>query len=196
MTKKEMREKAQELRDNIRASDKKIFDKSISQNLFSWKCYQKARCIFCFVSFRSEVNTFNILETSIAEGKTIAVPQINLKTGEMKAKVIKDLKKDLCPGEYGILEPTAPCREVDYSKLNLIIAPGLAFTLTGARLGYGGGYYDRFIQKNSSIPVCTLAYHVQIIDYLPIKKHDIPVDYLITEKGLINTGRGKHEKRV
>lgn len=191
-----MREKAQELRDNISATDKKIFDNSISQNLFSWIYYQKAGCIFCFVSFRSEVNTINILETSISGGKTIAVPQIDLKTGEMKAKIIKDLEKDLCPGEYGIREPAALCKEADYSMLDLIIAPGLAFTLTGARLGYGGGYYDRFIQKNCNIPVCALAYNVQIVDYLPLKEHDIPVDYLITEKGIINTGRGKHEKRV
>ncbi|RKX96232.1 MAG: 5-formyltetrahydrofolate cyclo-ligase, partial [Spirochaetes bacterium] len=76
------------------------------------------------------------------------------------------------------------CPEADYSKLDLIIAPGLAFTKKGERLGYGGGYYDRFLSKYSEIPVCALTYEALITDSLPVKENDIAVDYLITEKGI------------
>jgi 5-formyltetrahydrofolate cyclo-ligase len=188
MTKKEIRKMTQEIRDGIETEEKKILDDLIIKNLFSWDIYKKASYIFCYVNFRSEINTSKILKTAMTEGKTVTVPKIDLKAGLMKAYVIENINKDLIPGEYGIMEPMDICHEADYSKIDLIIAPGLGFTKNGGRIGYGGGYYDRFIQKNSNIPVCALTYDRLVLDYLPVKDHDVPVDYLITEKSVKNTG--------
>jgi 5-formyltetrahydrofolate cyclo-ligase len=123
--------------------------------------------------------------------KVVAVPKVNLKTGTMQAFIITDLIKDLRPGEYGILEPVPSCKEADYLKMDLIISPGLAFTLKGERIGYGGGYYDRFLQKITGVPICALSYDRLVIGYLPVKNNDVPVDYLITESRLIRTHKEK-----
>ena len=188
MTKKEIRTMAEEIRNSIQPKDKIMFDEMITGNLFSWPLYKNARCVFCFVSFRSEINTLKILKTAIAEGKTVTVPKVDLRSGSMKAYIIENTEKDLRPGEYGIMKPLDVCVEAEYSKIDLIIAPGLGFTVSGARLGYGGGYYDKFMEKNSGIPVCALTYDRLILDFLPVKDHDIPVDYLITEKCVKKTG--------
>jgi 5-formyltetrahydrofolate cyclo-ligase len=188
MTKKEIRAMAEGIRKSIGHKEQKMFDEMIINNLFSWSYYKDSVYIFCFVSFRSEIKTSKILKTALAEGKTVTVPKVDLRSGLMKAYIIENLNKDLRPGEYGILEPSDDCTEAEYSKIDLIIAPGLSFTKSGARLGYGGGYYDKFMAKHSDIPVCALTYDRLILDFLPVKDHDIPVDALITEKGVINIG--------
>ena len=189
MNKKELRTKSQKIRNSIEKIEKTILDNSIAQTLFSWKVYKNTQSIFCYVSFRSEVNTLPVLKHAMDHGKIIAIPKINLKTAKMRAFIIDDLEISLSPDEYGILAPTLPCKEADYSKLDLIIAPGLAFTLKGDRLGYGGGYYDRFLKKYNNIPICALTYDRLILNYLPVKESDAPVDYLITESGLKKTQR-------
>ena len=188
MTKKEIRKITQKIRDGIKPEEKKTLDGFIIKNLFTWDIYKNASYIFCYVSFRSEINTLEILKTAMVEGKTVTVPKIDLKAGSMKAYEVKNIDEDLAPGEYGIKEPLDMCHEADYSKIDLIIAPGLGFTKKGGRLGYGGGYYDKFIQKNQNIPVCALTYDRLVLDYLPVKEHDVPVDYLITEKCVKKTG--------
>jgi 5-formyltetrahydrofolate cyclo-ligase len=126
------------------------------------------------------------LKKSILLDKVVAVPRINLATGEMKAYIIDAIDSCLAPGEYGIREPVSACKELSYSDLELIIAPGLGFTLRGERLGYGGGFYDRFKHDHSHAGTCSLTYNRLILDYLPVKNHDLPVDYLITESGVIS----------
>ncbi len=191
MDKKEARNRAQRIRDNIPLREKEVLDNAIAKNLFAWDIYQRAQYIFCYVSFRSEINTFPIIECMLQNEKVVTVPKVNVKTGSMKAFIITNPIKNLGPGEYGILEPLPSCKEADYLKIDLIISPGLAFTLKGERLGYGGGYYDRFLQKNAGVPVCALSYDRLVIAHLPVKNNDVPVDYLITESRLIRTHKEK-----
>jgi len=191
LDKKEARNRAQTIRDSIPLREKKVLDTAISKNLFTWDIYQKAQYIFCYVSFRSEINTFPIIKYMLQNNKVVTVPKINSKTGTMRAFILTDLAKNLSPGEYGILEPLSSCKEADYSKIDLIISPGLAFTPKGERLGYGGGYYDRFLQKNAGVPICALSYDRLVIGHLPVKNNDVPVDYLITESRLIQTHKEK-----
>ena len=196
MKKREIRAHAQVLRDSIPESEKKKLDSLITQHVITWETFLKSACIFCYVSYRSEVNTYPILAHALKVGKEVAIPRVDRETRTMRAYLISHLERELCPGSYGILEPIALCPEAEHSKIGLIIAPGLAFTRTGGRLGYGSGYYDRFLKKNSKIPVCALTYERMIYDYLPVKEHDVPVDYLITESGLICTQRKQHERRI
>ncbi len=179
MTKKEVRARAEAIRNTIGPEEKNRYDEIIINNLLSWPLYKNTGYVFCFVSFRSEINTSKILETAISDGKTVTVPKIDPGSGLMRAYLIENLDKDLSPGEYGIMEPSDDCIEADYSKIDLIIAPGLCFTRSGSRLGYGGGYYDKFMGNYSDILVCALTYDRLILDFLPVKDHDIPVDYLI-----------------
>lgn len=191
MKKKEIREKAERLRNSIEKQEKEMLDHLIEDRLLSWFVFQKARSIFCYVSFRGEISTLNLLKGAFEMGKSVSVPKIDRKTGEMKAYLISRIDEDLEPGEYTIMEPKPSCKEMDYSRLELIIAPGLAFTMRGDRLGYGGGFYDRFLLKYRHPRVCGLTYDRLIRTELPVTEKDMPVDYLVTESGIIITEKGK-----
>jgi len=166
-------------------------DASIAEHIFSWDIYRSSKVLFCFVSFRSEVNSFSIIENSLKLGKTVAVPRVNLSTSEMDACVIEDLSSSLEPGYYGILEPLKNCDILDYHSLELVITPGLAFTLLGERIGYGGGFYDRFLERHGQAVSCALTYDRFILEELPVKEHDLAVDYVITESGVKPALQGK-----
>jgi len=194
MKKNELRANAQMVRDDISEIEKKKLDSMIAQYVLTWELYKKTDYIFCYVSFRSEVDTFFILSHALEVGKVVAVPKVDRDARIMRAYLLKDLKKELTPGSYSILEPIPFCPEADYSKIGLIIAPGLAFTRGGDRLGYGGGYYDRFLKSHAKIPICALTYERMIYNYLPVKENDVPVDYLITELGPIFTQRKRNER--
>jgi 5-formyltetrahydrofolate cyclo-ligase len=184
MTKHEWRKKAEAIRDSIPREEKSRMDKKIFQHLTSWYVFKESKYIFCYVSFRSEVDTMHLLRYALAEKKTVSVPKVNIHERLMKAHVISNISKNLTIGEYGIQEPILSCDEADYEKIDLIITPGLAFTRKGERLGYGGGYYDKFLEKYSEITTCALTYDMLILDFLPVKDNDRLVDYLITESGV------------
>ena len=191
MAKKEMRRMCEQIRAALPPEKKRVLCKRIERNLFFWHLFQSSETILCYVSYRSEIDTENIIRMAMETGKSIAVPKMNTKSSIMRFFLIKDLKL-LQRGAYGILEPTGSCEEVDYSSVDLVITPGLAFTMNGDRLGYGGGYYDRFLKQYPRIPSCALTYDRLILSSLPVKKKDVPVDYLITETGVKITANAKN----
>jgi 5-formyltetrahydrofolate cyclo-ligase len=198
LNKRELRAHAQRLRDGFSESDKKKLDAAIIGNFLKWDLYDRAHTIFCYVSFRSEIDTSPIMKHALAHGKTVAVPKVERATKSMSAYIIRNPENELGPGCYGILEPLACCAEADYASIDLVIAPGLAFTHRGDRLGYGGGYYDRFLQRirnrKKGAAVCSLVYDRLICNFLPVKENDVPVDYLVTETGVFHTLRNQHEQ--
>ena len=184
MNKQSLRTRLQKQRDRIPGNEKERMDASIAEHLFGWEIFQTSKIIFCFVSFRSEVNTYPIIEKSMQLGKTVATPRVNLSTKNMDACIIDDVFTSLEEGYYGIPEPVKSCKIVDYRSIELIITPGLAFTVRGERLGYGGGFYDRFMERHSHATSSALTYDRFILKELPVKDHDLPVDYVITESGI------------
>jgi 5-formyltetrahydrofolate cyclo-ligase len=196
LTKKEHRDRCEIIRSGISAEEKIILDRLIERNLFEWSVFQESKYLSCYISFRSEIDTTSIIKKTMEMGKTIVVPRINEKTKEMYFFIINDATNCLKEGSYGILEPLDSCKEADYSNLDLVIAPGLAFTLRGDRLGYGGGYYDRFLRSHSNARRCVLTYDSLILDSLPVKENDVPVDYLISESGVKITENGRDGRRV
>jgi 5-formyltetrahydrofolate cyclo-ligase len=187
--KQELRRELEALRDRIPCDEKRGLDRSIQEHLLQWEVYRAATSLFCYVSFRSEVETIPIIAESISQGKIVSVPKIDLDTCRMYAFIVENTDTSLKEGAYGIPEPVQGCREVDYSSLELIVAPGLAFTLSGERLGYGGGYYDRFMEIHNHPTICALTYDRMILDEIPVKDHDISVDYVITESGVKSVQR-------
>jgi 5-formyltetrahydrofolate cyclo-ligase len=179
------------VRDSIPRSEKESLDRSVFRSLHGWEIYRCARGIFCFVSFRSEIDTRGILLAALAEGKTVSVPKVVASAREMKAYVVRDLERDLRPGYCGIPEPGVACEEAREDAIDLIIAPGIAFTTRGDRLGYGGGFYDRFFKMHYTITNCALTYDRLVVEALPVKEHDRAVDYLITETGVTATRSGE-----
>ena len=185
MTKQQTRALSERIRSAIDPFEKASLDLSISNNLLGWELFMKSRTVLCYIRYKSEIDTSRIITGGLETGKRIGVPRIDPARSSMRFFLISDTDRSLSRGAYGILEPNDTCDEIHYEEVDLIIAPGLAFTRGGDRLGYGGGYYDRFLATLPGTPCCALIYNRLILDSLPVKESDIQVDYLITESGVI-----------
>jgi len=129
-----------------------------------------------------------MIRRALSEGKRVCVPCTNMDDKSMVASQILDLEDDLCLGNYEILEPRCDClRPVPPGEIDVVLMPGVAFDPTGGRLGYGGGYYDRFLEKCA--PRCLLlavAFELQVVDHVPCADHDRHVHKIVTEKRIID----------
>ena len=160
----------------------------IEQNLFRLPEFVNAETLHIYLSsFRSEVNTFSIIKRFIDKGGKVTVPvvinQKTFKLGHIELKSIDSLKKS----SLNIWEPENRITK-DPSSADIIIVPGVVFDIDGNRLGSGKGYYDRFLSSINKTKVA-LAYEFQILDSIPVKKTDIPVDIIISESRIIRSSK-------
>ncbi|MGE8204514.1 5-formyltetrahydrofolate cyclo-ligase [Heyndrickxia sp. NPDC080065] len=157
----------------------------IAKQLNHLQEFQVANTIAVTLSRFPEVDTWQIIRKGWDLGKRIVIPKCFPKTKTMIFKEITSFTQ-LESVYFGLFEPIEEQTvEVQKALLDLIIVPGLAFTEKGYRLGFGGGYYDRFLQDYTGCTI-SLAFTQQIQEQLPIEEHDIPVKMIITENGVIN----------
>lgn len=177
-------------RDSISFDERLEKSIKIVSRLFSIKEIVEAKSIFTYVSFRSEVITHALIDSFIGQGKVISVPFVDMKKKSMTPSRIESFKNDLVPGKFGILEPPPEkVNSVSSGAIDVIIVPGAAFNEKGCRIGYGGGFYDRFLQKGR-ISSYALAFDFQLVDEVPFNpKFDMRVDYIVTEKRVIECKR-------
>lgn len=165
--------------------------RALACRLEDFDCFNKARAILFFVSFRSEVDTFVLMDHALARGVQVTVPLTITATKELNVFAVTDLQKDLVPGYQGILEPDPDrCPPVDPAVLDLVVVPGSVFDRHGGRMGYGGGYYDRFLANRA--PQATrlgLCFDLQVVNKVPMAAHDQYLDYLVTESDIVKTGQ-------
>lgn len=156
----------------------------IANNLYSDTYWKEAKTIGVTVSKTPEVDTFQIIRRAWEEGKQVVVPKCLPKTKEMSFRLLSRFDQ-LETVYYGLFEPIeCETQEVTPSKIDLIIVPGVAFSDRGYRIGFGGGYYDRFLATYTGHTV-SLAFDPQLISTLPVEEHDIPVEKIITSKKVI-----------
>jgi 5-formyltetrahydrofolate cyclo-ligase len=181
INKNEMRSIMQNLRDALSSEERSIRDSIIRDKFFKSVNYKNAQTIFIYVSCKSEVDTHEIIKKALLDNKSICVPKvISLKEG-MEAISIKSFN-DLRTGKFGILEPVSSERKLESSKIDMVVIPGLAFDWEGGRLGYGGGFYDRFLVGiKNEIPKIGLAYSFQIIGEVFMNENDSYINRIITD---------------
>jgi 5-formyltetrahydrofolate cyclo-ligase len=157
----------------------------ISNRVISTKEYQSSLSVGIYYSIGSEVKTFDIIKHSLENKKEIALPRVIDSTIIQFFKIMEDKfeKIKFTKGKYGIFENSMSTTIID--KIDLLIIPGIVFDLKGNRIGYGKGYYDRFLSLGKSKSIMGLSYESQIINEIPNNEHDIPVDIIITEKRII-----------
>ena len=148
--------------------------------------YKNSSVIMCYVDFCNEVKTLDFIRQSIREGKRIAVPKVIAKDTDKRkiiAVEINDLEKDLKLGSYGILEPVnTEGNEIPVNEIDMAVVPGIAFDLMRNRIGFGAGYYDKFLSNNAERCFKVgIGYDYQILDEIPAGRYDIPMDLIITE---------------
>lgn len=186
MNKKSLRHQVLDERSKLGKNMHKKYSNIILNTILNSLYYKNAKTIMTFISFMDEVDTHEFIKKSIEDGKNIVVPITIPETKDLKLSLVKDFK-ELEPGYYNILTPKEGfIRYTDPKLVDLIIVPGVVFDRDGYRVGYGGGYYDRFLSKiDKSVPKIAIAFDLQIIDKVPREYYDIPVDYIITEKEII-----------
>lgn len=182
--KKVLRDKVLSKRDRLDKEMKEFFDLKIFSNLKALDLYKNAKNIFIYVSYKSEIDTLNIINHAIEDNKNIFIPK-TYKDKSMKAINIRSLD-DLKKNKLGILEPVNEDYVINKKDIDLIIVPGAVFDKFGNRIGYGGGYYDRYLEeiKNKKNKV-SILYDFQIVDKIEAEEHDIKVDILITQNEII-----------
>lgn len=157
----------------------------IKDTLLQQPSIQKATTIGLTYSRQREVNTKHIIEALWALGKKVALPKCNPKSHEMDFYIVTDLKQ-LEIVYLDLLEPI-PEKSVYISKkeIDVLIVPGVVFDRKGYRIGYGGGYYDRYLTDFQGETI-SLAFQLQIVNSVPHEEHDLPVSFIITEQETID----------
>ncbi len=171
----------------------------IMQNVLSLSQIQTARYILCYASYKSEVMTGELMEELFKMEKQIYLPKVAGE--EMEFYHIKSLA-DLAEGYKGIPEPSVNCAGIFTKKIweentahTVMFLPGAAFSETGARIGYGKGYYDRYLMRITCKERIALCYEMQMVETIPADEHDIPVTTIVTEekiRHIIKANECKH----
>ncbi len=181
MSKPEARKILLGIRDSIPKEKIKACSEAVIDKVRSDEWYFKANVVMAYLSFGSELSVDGLIEAMLADGKTVVVPYIVSKT-EMKPVVLKDLK-DVEIGKYGIRTAKEPHEFMDYSEVDLILVPGIAFDAGGCRLGMGAGYYDRVLAANRNCAMIGISYRDLVLGFeeLPFEEHDVKISLIATE---------------
>ena len=150
--------------------------------------FQRANSVMIYASIQSEVKTLEFIDRILSTGKKVILPYCRNNQGDLGIGGITNRKRDTVSGKFGIPEPKLKLRDnIKKEKLDLIICPGIVFDRWKTRIGYGKRYYDRFLKNvKGKTPIFALAYNIQIHPRkLPSENHDIKMDNIITESGVI-----------
>jgi 5-formyltetrahydrofolate cyclo-ligase len=160
--------------------------KCILTNLLDFINSLNAYNILCYASFCNEVDTMALMNELLIMGKRVSLPK-TMNEHIMEPFRIENTLSQLVTGRFGIKEPNETmCDKINPGDVDVIVVPGVAFDKTGNRLGFGYGYYDRFLKTTREDCVkIALAYQFQILDCIPVTQTDVKVDYIITDEGII-----------
>ena len=178
MDKKALRREIGEKKRALTASEIERRSHILAEKLFETARYRDCKSLYAYLSFNQEVRTEPIIRRAWADGKRVAVPKV---MGKEMAFIWIDSFENLAPqGAYQIVEPIGDGPVADDAAA-LVLMPGLAFDPEGHRVGYGGGYYDRFLEREPDHPLVALCYDFQMYAHLDTDPHDVPVDLVITD---------------
>lgn len=180
--KNELRRTFKAIRDSLQNKHSK--SETICKAFLESNIYKKCSDIFLYYPVKSEVEIELVLNKALLDGKKVAFPMCLNKCGSMEFRYVNSID-DLRPGAFNIKEPQIYCEKAPDDSLSLCVVPAIAYDLSGCRLGYGKGYYDRFLKEFKGISV-GFSYDECIIKALPIGEHDQKVNYLITDKNIYN----------
>ncbi|CAH2214968.1 5-formyltetrahydrofolate cyclo-ligase [Tepidibacter aestuarii] len=180
--KKVISERKKQNQDIINSNSELIF-----QNLLKLSEIKEAKNIMAYLDFNNEVKTDNIVNYFLSKNQKVVVPITILDEKKLLLSEIKDIETDVSIGTYGIREPKSGfIRPVEAKELDIVIVPAVAYDINGYRLGYGGGYYDRFLESiRDDCLTIGIAFEIQLFDKIPKEDHDAQLDYIITEKRII-----------
>lgn len=189
--KKILRERMKEIRDRFSDQDTDIKSSAITKKLLQLREYREARTVMLYIGKGSEVRTEATVRSALSEPKKVVVPVTDRKSSMIRPARLESLEA-VKSGEYGIPEPEKT-EEVDKEEIKLVVVPGIAFDAEGGRIGYGRGFYDRFL-KGMKAEKVGLAYEIQIVDRIRTEEKDVRMDKIITEERTIEVANNEQKK--
>lgn len=182
--KNELRNQILEERSSLSLSDKKISDEAIAKRLLTQMVVSNAKSIFCYISTAEEIDTIQLINSWLQDGKEIFIPKVE-KNRELTLHQFKNWSS-LSYSSFSILEPISNENIIkNIENIDLIIVPCLGSDFTCHRLGYGGGFYDTFLSKSSATTIA-LCRDRFIYKTIPYEIHDIQVDMILSETNVIH----------
>lgn len=175
MDKRELRKRIREQKREMTPEEIKTASAQLVQMFLKTELYRNAKTLYGYLPYNQEVRTVPILQQALADGKGVAVPKVY--GDEMKFIYLTDLTQ-IAEGYAGIPEPIADGPVAD-DPTALVLMPGIAFDKEGHRIGYGGGFYDKFLAREPNHPTIALCYGFQVVEELPTEEFDVPVDCVL-----------------
>ena len=175
MDKKTLRQKIREQKRAMTVEEIRTASQKLQEKFLATEFYRRAKTIYGYLPYNQEVRTVPILEKALADGKRVAVPKVY--GDEMKFIYLPDLTL-VETGYSGIPEPIAD-EPIGDDPTALVLMPGMAFDPQGHRIGYGGGFYDKFLAAEPDHPTLALCYDFQMLPHLETEEFDIPVDCVL-----------------
>jgi len=178
----------EQLSPEVRTAD----NAAITKGLSKLNQYKQSNTILGYMNFGSEYASELWVAQVLADGKRLVLPRVNRHTNHLDLYLIEDLNTQLAAGLWGIREPVIErCKRlIDINEVEFVLLPGIAFSRDGARLGYGGGFYDKLLapaQDAMQRPVLVAAgFALQIVQQIPQEETDVKVQWLVTEQETVN----------
>ena len=187
MEKKEIRALIRAQKAGLTAEYVEEYSARVTERFVAQSFYRDAQALYAYLSFNQEIRTEYLIRQAWADGKRVAVPRV-LGKGVMEFYYI-DSFEGFVTSAFGVPEPPEDPDRLADEKEVLLLMPGLAFDRAHGRVGYGGGFYDRYLEryqaKGTRFFKPALAYDFQILDHIPVNEHDIRVDAILTDGGIL-----------
>lgn len=175
-------------RSNMGEAERAHLCDQIATRIFKLEAYRKAETVLGYMNFGAEFAAEIFIGQALRDGKQVLLPKVNRDTKQLDVYRIAELAQDVAPGLWDIPEPLAErCTKMDeLASIDFILLPGVAFGRDGARLGYGGGFYDKLLARLPHQPVLVAAaFALQVVEDIPLEATDRKVQWLITEQETI-----------
>ncbi len=183
-TKHSLRVRTLGRRDAVDPWRRKALSEAIVRDLVQTSVYRRSKTVMAYASFGSELQTGEFVRHVLHGGKILLLPKVNAQKGLLDIYRVRDPVRDLQMGTWGIREPRPDlCAWVDPRTIDFVLVPGLAFDVRGARLGYGGGFYDKLLAEDLSPGAWLVAgaFESQMVEKVPVEEHDMIMDVVVTE---------------
>jgi 5-formyltetrahydrofolate cyclo-ligase len=177
------------LRDQMPPHERARYSRVITESICRLPAYQTAQTVLGYLNFGAEMAAEEWVRRALADGKRVLLPRVNRASRHLDLYQVRDLVRDVAPGLWGIREPVIErcAKEEGPGKVDFVLLPGVAFTRDGARLGYGGGFYDRLLPRLPDRPALVAgAFSLQVAAELPQETTDRKVEWLVTESETIH----------
>jgi len=187
-TKSGIRKNVIALREQLSPDSRAALSSTITARLLQLPEYRQAGAVLGYMNFGAEFASEFWIRQVLAEGKRLALPRVNHHTNQLDLYWVNDLENHLAPGLWGIREPVVErCERLNTpNEVEFALLPGVAFSRNGARLGYGGGFFDKLLARMAHRPaLAAAAFALQIVEHIPQETTDVKVGWIITEQETI-----------